>query len=106
MDAARYMDRCIKNVLVSWLVACLAVVAVDRYEMEISWLRGATPRVELSAAIAVSVCALFVFPFLIQRILQIAASRCYDTEFCKAVWRARLIGMGIGLAAGIFIEGL
>ncbi|QVN21298.1 hypothetical protein [Burkholderia pyrrocinia] len=106
MNALDYTDRFIGNLIASWLIAFGIVIGVDQYSMEATWLRGATPRVEIVIACVVAVCVLFVGPAVVKFVCRIRPSIFEDKESRKAAWRGRLVGMGIGLIVGIFIQGM
>ncbi|WP_175948716.1 hypothetical protein [Burkholderia pyrrocinia] len=104
MNNAYYADRFILNLLVGGFVACLVVANFDFLTAFIPSLHRATPRIALVLAISVVVCLLFVVPFLYGR-FRPARPIFEDRDSIRAAWLGRLVGMGIGIVAGIGIEG-
>lgn len=105
MNNSYYTDRFILNLLVGGLVACSIVSNVDFLTASLSSLHRATPRISLALAISIVVCILFVVPFLYRRIRP-ARPIFEDHDSVQVAWRGRLVGMGIGVVAGIAIEGM
>ncbi|KVU00238.1 hypothetical protein WL30_35160 [Burkholderia ubonensis] len=106
MDTIRDTDRFIANLIVSWLVTCWVVMCVDRYSYAVPWLRGATPRIEIVVSAAAAFCVLFIIPPVFKFLLRIKPSIFADRTSKKAEWKGRLVGMSVGLLAGIAIQGM
>ncbi|MBR8334158.1 hypothetical protein KDW69_21115 [Burkholderia ambifaria] len=107
MDNIHCTDRFIGNLVVSWLVACWAVMAVDSFSMDMPLLRDATPRVEIAVAAAVAAFVLFAIPYLVKRVARTRPSIfADDAAGNKAAFRGRLVGLSIGLLAGIMVQGM
>jgi hypothetical protein len=104
MNNSDYADKFVFNVVVGGLIACSIVSNFDLLAAYIYSVHRATPRIALIMAIGMAVCVLFVVPFLYR---QIRPDRPIfeDRESMRAAWRGRLVGMGIGVVAGIAIEG-
>ncbi|KVT95039.1 hypothetical protein WK60_10370 [Burkholderia ubonensis] len=106
MNDFRYTDRFIANLIVSWLVTCWVTTCVDCYSIAVPWLRGATPRVEIAVSVLAAAGVLFVVPPVFKFLLRIKPSIFADRESNKAAWQGRLVGMSVGLIAGIAIQGM
>ncbi|WP_321800210.1 hypothetical protein [Burkholderia sp. BCC1988] len=99
-------DNFIGNLVVSWLITCCLVIGIDHFAMDLAWLRGASPRVEILFMVAIAICVLFVAPYIYKRARRIQPSIFEDGDCRKAAWRGRLIGLGVGLVSGITIQGM
>lgn len=97
-------DRFVFNLIASGLVACWTVMAVSYFSVDVAWLNRAGRRQLLAVSIGAAACVLFVAPLLHRYFRHTPRFIFDDRESGVAVWCGRLIGMSIGIAAGIVME--
>ncbi|KAB0644807.1 hypothetical protein [Burkholderia latens] len=107
MENAHCTDRFIMNLIVGWLVACWIVMAVNWSSANVDWLRNVTPRMEVAIALVAAIVVLFAIPYLFKKISRLRPSVLFEDVAAKrAAFRGRLIGLCVGLLAGIMVQGM